>query len=314
MSLAAMSVFEFANLSLSDPFYEIQILSESGGPVACSLGMSIDTKAFGRSAARTAVDTIIVGGGLTVLPSTAGLRAYVRRAVRTSRRVASICTGAFVLAEAGLLDGRRATTHWVHARELQKRFPKILLDEDRIYVVDGPVWTSAGMTTGIDLALAMVESDLGVEVARGVAKKLVMLHRRVGGQSQHSALLELQPKSDRVQSALLYARGHLDSALTIEELAAVAHLSPRQFSRIFRAETGQTPAKAVEHLRAEAARLMMEQSRHSIDVIARETGFADRRRMRFAFLRIFGQPPQAIRRNARANHDPVIPHAVAAGP
>jgi transcriptional regulator GlxA family with amidase domain len=304
MSFAAMSVFEFANLALKENFYPIQVLSETGGAIPSSLGLAVDTKAFARSAsARNAIDTVIVGGGPDILPATPGLRTFVRSALRSSRRVASICTGAFVLAEAGILDGRRATTHWAFARELHKRFPKISLEEDRIYVVDGPVWTSAGMTTGIDLALAMVEADLGIEVARLVAKKLVVFHRRIGGQSQHSALLELEPKSDRVHSALLYAKRHLSKALNVDELAAVAHLSPRQFSRTFRAETGQTPAKAVEHLRAEAARLLMEQSRHSIDAIARETGFVDRRRMRGAFLRIFGQPPQVIRRNARANHE-----------
>jgi transcriptional regulator GlxA family with amidase domain len=155
------------------------------------------------------------------------------------------------------------------------------------------------MSAGIDLALAMVEKDLGVEVARAVAKKMVVYHRRAGGQSQFSALLELEPKSDRIQSALVYARRNLQTSLSVEQLAEAAHLSPRQFSRAFRTETGQSPAKAVENLRVEAARLMMEQGRHSIDIVARETGFADRERMRRAFLRAFGQPPQVIRRNAQ---------------
>jgi transcriptional regulator GlxA family with amidase domain len=217
-----------------------------------------------------------------------------------SRRVASICTGAFFLADAGVLDGRRATTHWYVARELRKRYPNIRMEEDRIFIIDGSVWTSAGMTAGVDLALAMVEKDLGAEVARAVARKLVVYHRRAGGQSQFSALLELEPKSDRIQRALVHARSNLKSALSVEELAEAAHLSPRQFSRAFRAETGQSPAKAVENLRLEAARLMMEQGRHPIDVVATETGFADRERMRRAFLRAFGQPPQAIRRNAQS--------------
>jgi transcriptional regulator GlxA family with amidase domain len=183
---------------------------------------------------------------------------------------------------------------------LQARFPKVKVEEDRIFVVDGPVWTSAGMTTGIDLALAMVEQDLGADVARAVARQLVVYHRRAGGQSQFSALLELEPKSDRIQSALAYAKRNLDKPLTVRQLAEAAHLSPRQFSRAFRAETGHSPAKALENLRIETAQLMMEQSRHPIDVIARQTGFADRARMRRAFLRAFGQSPQVIRRNARA--------------
>ena len=183
---------------------------------------------------------------------------------------------------------------------MQARFPKVKVEEDRIFIVDRPVWTSAGMTAGIDLALAMVEQDLGADVARAVARQLVVYHRRAGGQSQFSALLELEPKSDRIQSALAYAKRNLYKPLTVGQLAAAAHLSPRQFSRAFRAETGQSPAKAVENLRIEAARLMMEQSRHPIDVIARQTGFADRDRMRRSFLRAFGQPPQVIRRHARA--------------
>jgi transcriptional regulator GlxA family with amidase domain len=156
------------------------------------------------------------------------------------------------------------------------------------------------MTASIDLALVMIEKDLGADLARAVARKLVVYHRRADGQSQFSALLELEPKSDRIQSALAYAKKNLHMALSVEQLAEAAHLSPRQFSCAFRAETGQSPAKVGENLRVEAARLMMEQSRHPIDVIARQTGFADRDRMRHAFLRAFGQPPQVMRRNARA--------------
>src|SRR5258705_11250010 len=143
------------------------------------------------------------------------------------------------------------------------------------------------MTAGIDLALAMIEKDSGADVARAVARKLVVYHRRAGGQSQFSALLELEPKSDRIQRALAYAKRNLGAPLTVGQLANAANLSPRQFSRAFHAETGQSPAKAVDNLRVEAARLMMEQSRHPIDVIARQTGFADRDRMRRAFLRIW---------------------------
>src|SRR5690606_13144319 len=214
-------------------------------------------------------------------------------------RVAAPCTGAFVLAEAGLLDGKRATTHWAFARTLQKDYPRLKVEEDRIFIIDGQTWTSAGMTAGIDLALAMVEKDLGAEVARNVARKLVVYHRRAGGQSQFSALLELEPKSDRIQKVLDYAKKNLKNALSVDELAAVASLSPRQFSRAFTEETGQSPAKAIEHLRVEAARLLMEQGRLSMDTIADETGFADRERMRRAFLRVLRQPPQAVRRNAR---------------
>jgi len=295
MSLAALSAFELVNFSTGEKHYDIEILSETGGPVTNSLGLALETKPIGP----LDYDTLVVTGALEPEPSTPAVLAYVREASAQCRRVTSICTGAFVLAEAGLLDGRRATTHWFLARRLQASYPRIRLEEDRIFIIDGPVWTSAGMSAGVDLALGMVEKDLGTEMARSIARKLVLYHRRAGGQSQHSALLEMDAKSDRIQTALDYAKRNLRSELSVEQLAEAARLSPRQFSRAFRAETGQSPAKAVEHLRVEAARLMMEQSRHPIDVVAAETGFADRERMRRAFLRAFGQPPQAIRRTAR---------------
>jgi transcriptional regulator GlxA family with amidase domain len=296
MSVASLSVFELANSELDEPVYDLRLLSETGGSVRSSMGFSVATEPFSNAN----FDTLLVGGSAVAGSLTPGIVKFLRRALTRSRRVASTCTGAFVLAEAGLLDGRRATTHWHRARDLQARFPMVKVEEDRIFIVDGPVWTSAGMTAGIDLALAMIEKDLGADVARAVARKLVVYHRRAGGQSQFSALLELEPKSDRIQSALAYAKRNLDKPLTVTQLAKAAHLSPRQFSRAFRAETGQSPAKAVENLRVEAARLMMERSRHPIDVIAQQTGFADRDRMRRAFLRAFGQPPQVMRRNARA--------------
>jgi transcriptional regulator GlxA family with amidase domain len=297
MSVAPIAVFEAANGELEKPFYDIHSLSEAGGPVPTSLGMTLGTEKFAGMQFDTLMFAAATAPGET--PLTPAVLELVCHAANTSRRVAAPCTGAFVLAEAGVLDGRRATTHWFFARELQKRFPRVKVEEDRIFVVDGPVWTSAGMSAGIDLALAMIEADLGVELARLVAKKLVVYHRRAGGQSQFSALLELEPKSDRIQATLAYARGHLETRLSVEELADVAHLSPRQFSRAFRAETGQSPAKAIENLRVEAARVMIEEGQFSIDVVARETGFGDRERMRRAFLRAFGQPPQVIRRSAR---------------
>jgi transcriptional regulator GlxA family with amidase domain len=284
-----------ANRTSGKPLYDVRLLSESGGPIQMSMGVRIETEAFDEPD----FDTLIVGGATEIEEASPKLLAFVRKSLDMSRRVTAPCTGAFTLAQAGILDGRRATTHWAYARELQARFPRIRVEEDRIFIVDGPVWTSAGMSAGIDLALAMVEKDLGIEIARSVAKKMVVYHRRAGGQSQFSALLELEPKSDRIQSALVYARRNLHTPLSVEQLAEAAHLSPRQFSRAFRAETGQSPAKAVENLRVEAARLLMEQGQLPIDVVARESGFADRERMRRAFLRAFGQPPQVIRRNAR---------------
>nr|WP_137828434.1 GlxA family transcriptional regulator [Methylobacterium sp. L1A1] len=295
MGLAAVPAFELANLADEQAPYDIRLISEHGGPIRTSAGMSVETEPFGEAA----FDTLVVGGGTSVLPSTSGLLSLIREAAPRARRVTAICTGSFVLGEAGLLAGRRVTTHWMHARELQAQCPDSTVDMDRIFINDGPIWTSAGMSAGIDLALALIEDDLGHDVAQAIAKKLVLYHRRAGGQSQFSALLDLEPKSDRIQSALTYAKRNLHKPLTVEELAGAAHLSPRQFSRVFHAETGQSPAKAIENLRVEAARVMMESSRHPIDVVADQTGFADRNRMRRAFLRAFGQPPQVIRRNAR---------------
>jgi transcriptional regulator GlxA family with amidase domain len=293
LSLAPLSVFEMANLELGRAFYDVRVLSETGGQIRTSIGATVDTQAFGRQA----FDTVIFGGASVISQSSPKLLAFVRKATRTVRRIAGPCTGAFILAEAGVLDGRRATTHWAFVREFRSLYPQVTLEEDRIFIIDGPVWTSAGMTAALDLSLAMVEKDLGLEVARNVARKMVLFHRRAGGQSQFSALLELEPKSDRIQSALTYARRNLRTLLSVEQLAEAAHLSPRQFSRAFRAETGHSPAKAIETLRLEAARLMMEEGRHPIEVVARETGFASRERMRRAFLRAYGQPPQAMRRH-----------------
>ena len=297
MGLAMTTVFEFANIAAGEAVYEVRLLSEHGGPVPSSGGFSISTEPFDRRR----FDTILVGGDNNIVPASSGLISFLRAAARTSRRVGATCTGAFALAEAGLLNGRRATTHWYYALELQRTYPEVKVEQDCIFIIDGPVWTSAGMTAGIDLALALVEKDLGADIARQVAKKLVVYHRRAGGQLQFSALLELEPRSDRVQTALAYARQNLQAELSVEQLAESANLSPRQFSRAFRAETGQSPAKAIEQLRVEAAQLMMESGKHPMEVIARETGFGDRERMRRAFLRAFGQPPQVMQRATRTN-------------
>jgi transcriptional regulator GlxA family with amidase domain len=296
LDMVAVSVFELANLEARQPEYEVEVISEHGGMVRSSSGVEIATRPFGDPA----YDTVIVTGAMQVAPSSPGLLAFLNDTLTASRRTASICTGAFVLAEAGILDGRHATTHWAHARDLQRRVPGARIDDDRIFIVDGSVWTSAGMTACIDLCLALVESDLGVEVSRAIAKKLVVYHRRAGGQSQFSAMLDLEPKSDRIQNALSYAKSHLREPLTVDQLADVAHLSPRQFSRAFRDETRQSPAKAIEALRVEAARSMLEAGRHSMEAVAAETGFIDTERMRRAFLRAYGQPPQTIKRAARA--------------
>ncbi|MEA1652602.1 GlxA family transcriptional regulator [Nitrospirillum sp. BR 11164] len=295
LDLVVVTVFEVANIIAGRPVYDVHLVSELGGMVTSSSGVVVQAQPPGD----LSYDTLMVAGALDLAVVPASLAVFVRGAARAARRTASICTGAAILARAGLLEGRRVTTHWLVARALQREFPTLRMEEDRIFIQDGPIWTSAGMTAGIDLALALVEEDLGADISRAVARKMVVYHRRPGGQSQFSALLELEPRSDRIQTVVRYARENLKEDLSVERLAEVAHLSPRQFSRAFHAETGQSPAKAVENLRLEAARVLMEEGHHPIEIIVRETGFGDRERMRRAFLRAFGQPPQAFQRAAR---------------
>ena len=295
MGFALTAPFEIANQQAAEPIYDIRMLSKDGGPVRTSLGFPVLTEPFSAEP----YDLIIVGASIE--DASPEMIEFVRHARSHCRRIAATCHGTFVLAEAGLLEGRRATTHWDRADELRARYPDVRVQEDRIFIADGPIWTSAGMTAGIDLALALVEEDLGREAARTVARRLVLYHRRAGGQSQFSSLLELEPKSDRIQTVLTYVRRNLAEPLSVNDLAEVAHLSPRQFGRAFQVETGQTPAKAVENLRLEGARALVEDTNHTLDVIAQLTGFGNRNRMRRAFLRAFGQPPEAIRRQSRGN-------------
>lgn len=294
MSFAPIAAFETANLVARERFYDLRILSEAGKPLTNSLGWTMDTEPLGSGV----FDTLVVGATPDVIPPTPLTIVHLREALSTTRRIAAVCIAAFTLAEAGILDGRRATTHWAFAQELGRRFPKIIVEMDRIFIADGPVWTSAGMSAGIDLALGLIERDLGHEVAQTTARMLVVHHRRAGGQSQHSAMLQLDAKTDRVQFALEFAKQNLREPLTVGSLAEAARLSPRQFSRVFRVETGQSPAKAIENLRLEAARFMLEQGRLPIEEIARETGFGDRERMRRSFRRTFGLTPQTLRNAA----------------
>ncbi|SEL17930.1 Transcriptional regulator GlxA family, contains an amidase domain and an AraC-type DNA-binding HTH domain [Kosakonia sacchari] len=294
LALSTLTVFEFANTVSGKAFYQPVVYSEFGGTVRSSSGIGVDSLPLSDD---TQVDSWLVAGVLTPVaePASAGIVHFLQTTALRARRIAGVCTGAFVLAQAGLLDKKRATTHWAHARSLLQLHPDIQLEDDRIFIIDDRIWTSAGMTAGLDMALGMVEKDLGAEIARAVAHNLVMNQRRSGGQTQHSEMLSLAPRSDRLQSAIEYARSNLSKALTVELLADAVHLSARQLSRLFRQETGKSPAKAIEGLRLEAARLMIEQSRLSLDAIARESGFRDRRHMREVFIRGYGIPPQSLR-------------------
>ena len=295
LSFAPLAVFEAVNMTTGQAHYEVTAVSLDGAPVKSSFGMEMATESLG---ARH-FDTLLIGAPPSIVPAAPELLSYLRRCVEETRRVGSICIGAFTLAEAGILDGRRATTHWMFAGELKARYPKINVDMDRIFVADGSVWTSAGMTAGMDLALGMVERDLGREAVRATARTLVLHHRRLGGQSQHSAVLDLDAHSERIQCAIDFARANLRKALTIDELASASHMSRRQFTRIFRKETGLSPSKAIETLRIDAARLMLEQGYMSVEAVVNAAGFGDRERMRRAFLRVSGKTPQQIRNASR---------------
>ncbi|UAJ11884.1 GlxA family transcriptional regulator [Polymorphobacter megasporae] len=291
-----LSAFEIANRISGRTPYRLRTVSAGGGSLTSSCGLTVVTVA----AADLEIDTIVIAGGegVRTIASDRDHSDLVRTLADRARRVASVCTGAFLLAGSGLLDGRRVTTHWRHAGTLQCEYSTVRVERDSIFVKDGSIWSSAGVTAGIDLALALIEEDLGADLARAVARELVVYHRRPGGQSQFSALLELEASSDRIANALVYAREHLAAPLNVGVLAEVACLSERQFGRAFRAETGETPAKAIERLRAEAARVRLENGREAVEMIAAAVGFTDPERMRRAFLRIFGQPPQAFRRAA----------------
>ena len=293
-AFASLSVFEAANAVLGEERYVTRLLSEHGGSVRGTFGVEMMTQPIGTPD----FDTLLVAATGTSTDNGANVSSFLRAAARASRRIAAIRLGTFALAEAGLLDGRRATTHWAFTDELKARFPTVIVEEDSIYVEHGSVWTSAGMSASVDLAMALVERDIGADATLKVAGQLVIGQRRYGRQQQRPETMALEPKSDRVQMALSHARANLRSALTVEELAGAANLSPRQFTRVFGEETGFSPARAVEKLRLEAARLLVTQGRLAIDTIANETGFGDSERMRRAFQKAFGQSPRTVRRLA----------------
>jgi transcriptional regulator GlxA family with amidase domain len=274
--------------------YKLTIFGPVGGEIASSSGIKLSASRFRKGR----FDTVMVAGGSADLPRDAidKVVAWLRNV--SARRTTSVCSGAFFLAAAGYLDDRCATTHWNAADYFCKLFPKVKLDSDRIFIRDGDVWTSAGVTAGIDLALALIEDDLGEIIARRTAQQLVVHHRRPGGQSQFSALVEVGGRTGQFDSLIQWMREHLNEPLTVEQLAERAAMSPRNFARVFHAETGTTPAKALERLRVDAARNAIETTHHSLEQIAETTGFRDPGRMRRAFMRTFGMPPQALRRNS----------------
>ncbi|MGX1305983.1 transcriptional regulator GlxA family with amidase domain [Amorphus suaedae] len=264
------------------------------GPVVTSSGLSLGAAPLPE--AGTPVDTMIVAGGWGVERACEDERllAWIRARAATARRVASVCSGAYLLATAGLLDGRRAATHWQRCEEFGRRFPKVRVEPDPIFVRDGDVWTSAGVTAGIDLALALVEADLGREPALAIARQLVVFLKRPGGQSQFSAVMALQGSDRRFDDLHAWILDNLDRRLTLADLADHAGMSIRSFTRHYHRATGRTPARAIEELRLESARQHLEQGGNVARVAAR-CGFGAEETMRRAFQRRHGVSPQAYR-------------------
>ena len=289
-----IAAFEIAGEMMPEA-YCLELVSLWGGPVPSSCAVAVGSVA---ADAAPPFDTLIVvgGEGSRDAMQCADSAAYLRGSAADVRRLCSVCTGAFLLASAGLLDGRRATTHWRRAKQLQKRFPAVRVEADRIHTRDGGLWTSAGISAGIDLSLALIADDLGEAVARRVAQEMVVYYRRPGGQSKFSVLAEFGGDKTPFSPLFDWMRSHLAEPLTVDQLARLMAMSPRNFARRFTQAVGLSPAKAVARLRLEAARERVENSREPIETIAVSTGFHDPERMRRAFIRAFGQPPQAIRR------------------
>ncbi len=289
-----------------DRGYEVSIVSLEGVPLRTSSGLQIiPNGSF--SATPRRLDTLIVAGGYgshAASKDTATLE-WIASASKRARRTASVCTGAFLLAAAGLLDARHATTHWSAAKELAKRYPRVQVDPEPIFLRDGPIWTSAGVTAGMDLALALVEEDLDRDAALAIARQLVLFLRRPGNQSQFSATLAAQePQHEPLRELRRHIVENPATDLSVEALAQRAHMSPRHFARLFRAETGVTPARYVESIRLEAARRVLEDSARPVADVALKCGFGTPETMRRCFLRALGVGPAEYRRRFRPTGSP----------
>src|SRR6478752_642977 len=291
-------VFTGADEALGRPVYDVRVVSRAGGPVDTSSGLTIATSPWASLPA--AVHTLLVPGG----PATRRLDAespevrWLADAGRRAERFATVCTGAFLGAGAGLLDQARVTTHWRYTDALQRRYPSLRVETDPIFIRDGRIWTSAGVTAGIDLALAMVEDDHGSDVAQLVARDLVMFLRRPGGQSQFATPVWTEPASD---APLLAVQRHIDTHpgddLSLVRLAERAGMSERHFARLFTRQVGVSPAKYVERVRIEAARRRLEREHATTTAaVARECGFGSAETLRRAFHRSLGVGPDDYRR------------------
>ncbi|QPF85825.1 GlxA family transcriptional regulator [Bradyrhizobium genosp. L] len=294
-----LQVFASANAMMSkagnaEP-YVVRIVARHGPTVEASAGVGIAVHPL--SSIDAELDTLVIAGGDGVDAATEDteLVDWVRRRSRQARRTASVCTGAFLLAASGALDGRRAVTHWSFCAELARRFPLVKVESDPIFVRDGSIWTSAGVTSGIDLALALVEEDLGRAMALAVARYLVVFLKRPGGQAQFSEILSLQATDDRFSALHDWISAHLAGDLSLPTLAKQAGMSERSFSRHYAESTGLTPARAIERLRVEGARHLLSETRLPIKRISQRCGFGSEETMRRSFLRLLATTPQDYR-------------------
>jgi transcriptional regulator GlxA family with amidase domain len=300
-----LEVFAHAPTSGSDPAYHVRTASLDGTSIRTSSGLRITPDTDLAAAAGQALDLLLIPGGDGARHPDPGLIAWLRANAPRSARIASVCTGAFVLAEAGLLDGRVVTTHWAYCSQLAEKYPSVTVDPDPIFIKDGTLATSAGVTAGIDLALALLEDDLGRDTALTVARHLVVFLRRPGGQSQFSAQLQAQTATRKpIRHVQQWITEHPAETLTVESLALKANLSTRQFARAFTTEVGMTPGRYVDQVRIEAARRRLEDSADGIEEAARACGYGTSEAMRRAFIKTLGVSPAEYRRRftAKENH------------
>jgi transcriptional regulator GlxA family with amidase domain len=286
-----------------NPGYRLTLLAERKGGFATTSGLQLVANGSWRDLPR-AIDTMIVAGGEGTREAMRNkvLLQAIKAAVQKARRVVSVCSGAFLLARAGLLKGKRATTHWASAADLARIFPDVAVEPDAIFIRDGNVWTSAGVTAGMDLALALVRDDFGDETALAVARRHVLFLMRPGGQSQFSIHLTADAHTDcKLAKLLRWIPDHVGEPLGVETLAAKSNMSERNFARVFRAETGQTPAHYVECVRIEEARRLLTQSRLAVELVANRAGFGSEERMRRAFQRHLKVSPSSFRARFHAN-------------
>jgi transcriptional regulator GlxA family with amidase domain len=293
-----LQAFSEALLKDDSRAYQIALASAAGGLVVTDTGVKLETSRLDETVIE-GVDTLLVAGGDLIMPPemTASLRIKLADYLDRPRRLGSICTGAFVLAQLGILDHRDATTHWSACALFKRLFPAVNLQPDAIFVTSGHIWTSAGVSAGIDMALAMIEDDLGHQAALDVARGMVLFLKRPGGQSQFSTELRRQMRDARARFDGLHdwIRSNLEAELSVPTLAEAARMSPRNFARVYLRETGESPARAVEKLRIEAASRLLESGHDPIQVVARRTGFGDDERMRRAFVKAYGVSPQDYR-------------------